>query len=132
MTVRWHVIHIEKIGKKELTGDDRLFWYYVSFSIGDLVDHIFLLCLEPLEILQDRLQLILPVPPGDYIRGVRLGIFRGSGKQLAGIALAGDLEIGNFVEIKGFELPCMERTRLRESYEDRHANPPGMTCLQRV
>ncbi len=62
------------------------------------------------------------------IYGVSGGVFRRGGKKFAGGALAADLELGNFVEIEGFELPGMEHPRLHECYQDAHANPCPARC----
>jgi hypothetical protein len=44
----------------------------------------------------------------EHVRSVRPGVFRRCDKEFTAIALVGDLEPGYFIEIKEFELTCME------------------------
>lgn len=67
--------------------------YKMSFGIGYLVGSVPFFCPELLEIVKNRLQFVLPVPPGDRIGCARPGVLRRDGQQFAAIPLVRDLEL---------------------------------------
>jgi hypothetical protein len=87
-----------KISREPVTTSD--FLYQVDFRIGDLEDDIRSTVLfELLQVMDDLIELVFFVSPGYGIGGLRVRVFRGCGKDFTGIALAGNLEIGNFGKV---------------------------------
>jgi len=90
------------------------------FAVGNLVRAIRCSPFQLIEIGQDFLQLICPVPSCYYVGCARLGVFRSECEQFTGIAQAADLQFRNECEIKGFEIPGIECPGLHEFYHNGH------------